>query len=110
MGKEMKFRGRSLDDLRAFPSSARQEAGYQLDKVQNGQLPTDWKPMPTIGQGVQEIRIRDDGNAFRVIYVARFADAVYVLHCFQKKTPKTGKLDLDLATKRYRELVEELGQ
>ena len=110
MGKDMKFRGRSLDDLRAFPGSARQEAGYQLDKVQNGQLPTDWKPMPTIGQGVQEIRIRDDGDIFRVIYVARFADAVYVLHCFQKKTPKTSKPDLYLATKRFKELIEELGQ
>ncbi|BCH16468.1 hypothetical protein MesoLjLa_33190 [Mesorhizobium sp. L-2-11] len=65
--------------------------------------------MATIGKGVQEIRIRDDAGAFRLIYVAKFADAVYVLHCFQKKTPKTRKMDLDLAAKRYGDLMKELG-
>jgi phage-related protein len=66
--------------------------------------------MPRIGSGVQEIRIRDAAGAFRVIYVAKFADAVYVLHCFKKKTQKTSKTDLDLAEKRYRDLTKELGQ
>jgi len=107
--KALKFRGSALDDLRDFPISARREAGYQLDRVQNEQAPTDWKPMATVGKGVQEIRIRDEAGAFRVIYVAKFADAVYVLHCFQKKTQKTGKSDLDLAAKRYADLVKELG-
>jgi len=106
--KRATFRGTSLEDLRAFPASARREAGYQLDKLQNGEPPTDWKPMTAVGQGVQEIRIRDEAGAFRVIYVAKFADAVYVLHCFQKKTQTTSKADLDLAEKRYRDLVKEL--
>lgn len=66
--------------------------------------------MNTVGQGVKEIRIRDAAGAFRVVYVAKFADAVYVLHCFQKKTAKTRKTDLDVATKRYRDLLKELGQ
>jgi phage-related protein len=65
--------------------------------------------MPSVGRGVQEIRIRDAAGAFRVIYVAKFSDAVYVLHCFQKKTQKTSKADLDLAEKRYRDLAKELG-
>ena len=108
--KPVEFRGSALDDLRAFPLAARREAGHQLDQVQNGQEPDDWKPMNTVGQGVKEIRIRDAAGAFRVIYVAKFADAVYVLHCFQKKTEKTSKTDLDLATKRYRDLLKELGQ
>ena len=108
--KPVNFRGTALDDLRAFPQSARREAGYQLDKVQSGRAPTDWKPMTTIGKGVQEIRIRDETGAFRVIYVAKFADAVYVLHCFQKKTQRTGRADLDLASKRYDDLVKELGR
>ena len=108
--KALKFRGSALDDLRDFPASARREAGYQLDRVQNEQAPADWKPMATVGKGVQEIRIRDEAGAFRVIYVAKFADAVYVLHCFQKKTQKTGKSDLDLAAKRYADLIRELGQ
>ncbi len=103
--KPVEFRGNSLDDLRAFPLSARREAGHQ-----NGQEPDDWKPMNTVGQGVKEIRIRDAAGAFRVIYVAKFADAVYVLHCFKKKTEKTSKVDLDLAAKRYRDLLKELGQ
>ena len=107
--KLIEFRGGSLDDLRAFPLHARREAGYQLDQVQNGQEPDDWKPMMTVGQGVKEIRIRDVSGAFRVMYVAKFADAVFVLHCFQKKTQKTSKADLDLAAKRYRDLLKELG-
>jgi phage-related protein len=107
--KPVEFRGSSLDDLRAFPGSARHEAGHQIDRVQQGFQADDWKPMPSIGSGVQEIRIRDAG-AFRVIYVAKFADAVYVLHCFRKTTQKTSKTDLDLAAKRYRELIKELGK
>ncbi|SCC95167.1 conserved hypothetical protein [Thiomonas sp. X19] len=106
--KPVEFLGSSLDDLRAFPLAAKREAGHQLDLVQNGQEPDDWKPMNTVGQGVKEIRIRDAAGAFRVIYVAKFVDAVYVLHCFQKKTEKTGKPDFDLAAKRYRNLLKEL--
>jgi phage-related protein len=105
--KPIEFIGSSLDDLRAFPTIARQQAGYQLGEVQNGRMPDDFKPMPTIGQGCYEIRVRDDTGAYRVIYVAKFAEAVYVLHCFQKKTQKTSRPDLELADKRYRELLEE---
>lgn len=108
--KPIEFRGSALDDLRCFPASARREAGHQLDQVQHGEEPDDWKPMPTIGAGVREIRIRDAADAFRVIYVAKFADAVYVLHCFQKKTQKTSRTDLDLAESRYRDLIKELGK
>jgi phage-related protein len=95
-----------LDDLRKFPLFARRDAGHQLDQVQHGREPDDWKPMNTVGQGVREIRIRDTSGAFRIVYLAKLADAVYVLHCFQKKTQRTSKADLDLATKRYRELKE----
>jgi phage-related protein len=108
--KPVEFLGGSLDDLRAFPLMARREAGHQLDQVQNGQMPDDWKPMNTVGQGVLEIRIRDAAGAFRVVYVAKFVEAVFVLHCFQKRSQKTSKADLDLAAKRYRDLLKELGQ
>lgn len=91
-----------------FPAAVRREAGHQLDQVQQARDPDDWKPMNSIGQGVREIRIRDDGGAFRVVYVAKFDETIYVLHCFQKKAQATSKPDLDLATKRYRDLVEEL--
>jgi phage-related protein len=106
--KPVEFRGTSLDDLRAFPLDARREAGHQLDQVQHGFEPDDWKPMTTVGAGVREIRIRDAAGAFRVMYVAKLADAVYVLHCFQKKSEKTSKADLDLSAKRYRDLLKEL--
>ncbi|MDO4681449.1 MAG: type II toxin-antitoxin system RelE/ParE family toxin [Lautropia sp.] len=108
--KGLQFRGTSLHDLRAFPESARREGGYQLDRVQNGLTPADWKSMSTIGSGVQEIRIRDESGAFRIIHVAKFADTVYVLHCFQKKTQKTSRTDLELTRKRYIELVKELNR
>lgn len=104
------FLGNALDDLRTFPTAARQEAGFQLDQVQRGRNPDNWKPMSTVGKGVREIRIQDDTGAFRVIYVAKLAKAVYVLHCFEKKTQKARKADLDLAAKRYRELLKATRQ
>lgn len=97
--------GDSLKRLREFPDDVRQDAGYQLDKVQRGEQPDDFKPMPTIGKGVEEIRVWDDSGIYRVIYTARLADAVYVLHAFQKKTPSTAKTDIELASKRYTELL-----
>ena len=108
--KPVEFLGSALDDLRAFPTSARREAGYQLDQVQRGLEPDDWKPMTTVGAGVREIRIWDESGAFRIIYVAKFVDAIYVLHCLQKKTQKTGKADLDLAKSRYRDLAKRINQ
>lgn len=108
--KPVEFLGSALDDLRAFPDSARREAGFQLDQIQRGREPDDWKPMTAVGRGVREIRIRDATGAFRVLYVAKFDDAVYVLHCFQKKAQKTSKADMNLAAQRYRDLLKELGQ
>jgi phage-related protein len=105
--KSIEFLGDSLDCLREFPNQTRREAGFQLDRVQRNLQPFDWKPMSTVGAGVREIRIRDDTGAYRVLYVAKFEDAVYVLHCFQKKTQTTPKRDIDVAEKRYRELVKE---
>lgn len=104
--KPVDFCGDALDTLRAFPERARRQAGYQIDKVQHGEEPDDWKPMKTIGAGVKEIRIRDEAGAFRVVYLAKLADAIYILHCFQKKTEQTSERDIDLARKRYKELME----
>ena len=104
--KQIFFLGHSLDDLREFPPTARSEAGYQLDRVQHGLEPEDFKPMATIGKGVWEIRISDEAGQFRVIYIAKLKDAVFVLHCFQKKSQKTPLKDLDLASKRLRELLQ----
>jgi phage-related protein len=106
--KPVDFCGDSLDALRAFPESARREAGYQIDKVQHGEEPDDWKPMASIGAGVKEIRVWDESGTFRVIYVAKLVDAVYVLHCFQKKTEQTSDKDVRLARKRLKDLLKEL--
>jgi phage-related protein len=105
--KTLQFEGDSLDCLKAFPQSARREVGYQLDKVQQGQEPDDFKPMGTVGPGAYEIRVRDATGAFRVIYVAKLANAIYVLHAFQKKTQQTSQPDLELARKRYRALMQK---
>ena len=103
--KPIAWCGDSIERLRDFPDDARRLAGHQLDKVQRGHDPDDWKPMPSIGLGVREIRIRAQGQ-FRVIYLAKFEEAVYVLHAFGKKTQRTARRDLELATTRFRELLE----
>ena len=90
--------------MRQFPEDAHNDAGYQLDKVQRGEPPVDFKPMPSIGKGVEELRVWDDSGTYRVVYAARLADAVYVLHAFQKKTQATSKRDVELARKRYSEI------
>jgi phage-related protein len=103
--KPVSFLGGSLAALRAFPQGARRRAGYQIDRVQRGLDPDDWKPMPTVGTGVREIRVRDEAGAFRVFYIATREEAVYVLHCFQKKSQRTNRLDIELGRKRYQELT-----
>jgi len=101
--KHVRFMGSAKGDLSAFPKSARIRAGHELFMVQIGRDPDDWKPMSTVGAGACEIRVRDETGAFRVIYIARFEDAVYVLHAFQKKSRKTSRSDLSLARQRYRD-------
>ena len=101
--KPVVFLGDSLDRLRDFPDAARRDAGFQIDRVQRGLEPDDWKPMTIVGAGAREIRIRDASGAYRVVYVASFAEAVYVLHVFAKKTQRTAQRDLDLAKARLKE-------
>ncbi len=102
--KPIIFLGDSLARLREFPESARQDTGRELARVQEGRDPVDWKPMPSVGRGVREIRVSDRPGEFRVLYVARVEDAIYVLHAFHKKTQKTAQRDLDLAATRYRQI------
>ena len=96
--------GSSLDDIRGMPEEARRDIGVELTLGQGGHLPTDWKPMRGIGAGVMEIRVHRPGE-FRVLYVAKFAEAVYVLHAFAEKSQKTAKSDLDLAQSRYAQMT-----
>jgi len=105
--KPVEFIGDSLTLLRDFPPTARRAAGYQLDRIQRGLEPDDWKPMRAVGPGVRELRIRDRAGAFRVIYLATLPDRIVVLHAFQKKTQRTAKPDIDLAAKRLRELRKD---
>jgi len=105
--KPVSFLGSSYTDLAAFPDAARSVAGFELWQVQQGLMPADFKPMPTVGAGAYEIRIHAQGQ-WRVIYVAKHGDSVYVLHCFAKKTQQTAQSDIDLAAKRYRLMVQNL--
>jgi len=107
--KPVEWLGDSLARLREFPREAMREAGYQLERVQDGREPKDWKPMTSIGPGVQELRVRMEG-AFRVIYVAKFAEAVYVLHAFQKKAKsgiKTPMKEMAMVRERLRRAAED---
>ncbi len=102
--KPISFLGDSLERLRDFPANPRRQAGFQLDRLQRGLNPDDFKPMKTIGKGVEELRVRDASGAYRVIYLARLKDGVYVLHAFKKTTQRTSKADIELAQTRLAEL------
>jgi phage-related protein len=104
--KAIEFKGKTLETIRDFPGDARQMAGYELDRVQRGFEPSNWKPMKSIGPGVKEIRISANDGVYRVIYVAKFSDAVYVLSAFQKKQQKTPKEQLAIAKKHYGEILK----
>jgi phage-related protein len=104
--KALQWLGASRSDVRAFPRDARRLAGLQLRRVQQGLDPLDWKPMASVGPGVREIRVHT-ALEHRVLYVAKFAEAVYVLHAFHKRTRKTSKPDLEMARQRFRALVAE---
>jgi phage-related protein len=103
--KRLEFVGTSLNDLKKFPAEARRAAGFELSFVQRGLEPSDWKPMNTVGAGVKEIRVHVLGE-WRVIYVAKFAAAICVLHVFQKKTQRTRREDIALARARYVQIGE----
>lgn len=107
MSKPINWRGSSLKDLREFPDEAKSNAGYQLHRVQEGEEPTAFKPFPDIGPGVKEIIVEAASGWYRVMYVAKFEEAVYVLHAFQKKTNKTSENDKEIAKKRYNAVLEE---
>lgn len=102
--KDVVFVGASLDDLRTFPDDARREAGFEIDQVQRGEDPSDWKPLKIVGPNVREIRIHTR-DAFRIVYVAAFEEAIYVLHAFQKKTQKTALSDIQIASQRLKGVV-----
>ena len=103
--KSLTWLGTSQSDVREFPEDARRAAGFELCQVQHGLSPSDWKPMQTVGAGVVEIRIHEAGE-YRVLYVAKFAEAVYVLHAFEKRTHQTPAVAIDLARTRYKQLQQ----
>jgi phage-related protein len=104
--KPVVWLGDSRETIRAFPENARQIAGFQLWRVQRGLDPNDWKPMPSVGLGVQEIRVHT-GAEHRVFYIAKFVEAVYILHAFEKRARRTAQADLDLARQRLRLLMNQ---
>lgn len=97
--------GSSKEDTSSFPEEARRKAGFQLRAIQRSQKPTDFKPMPTVGRGVEEIRIHTE-DSYRIFYIARFKEAVYVLHAFQKKTQKTSRQDIQIGQQRYKQMLQ----
>jgi len=107
--KEIRWVGTAYQDILEFPAEPRKEAGFQLGKVQAGLEPDNWKPFDEVGSGTKEIRIHETTGIYRVMYVAKFEEAVYVLHCFQKKTEATTKHDKDVAEARYRAVSEKEG-
>lgn len=103
--KDIIWLGTTHKCLKGYPINVRREIGFNLDKIQRGLEPSDWKPMASIGPGVKELRIHEE-NEYRVLYVAKFEEAVYILHSFVKKTQQTTKKDIDIAKKRFVEMLE----
>jgi phage-related protein len=97
--------GGSREGVKRFPEAAQDSLGFELYRVQCGLDPKDWKPMTRVGSGVKEIRVRDEAGIFRMMYLATRSEGVYVLHCFQKKTQRTSRSDLELATKRFKSIT-----
>lgn len=106
--KEVIFLGNSLENLRSFPDNARRDAGFEIDRLQRDLEPRDWKPMPSVGNGVREIRIREKSGIFRIVYAVKVAETVHILHTFQKKTQATAKSDIDLARQRFRHVMQQV--
>jgi len=104
--KPVYFVGSSREEMREIPEDARETAGHQLFKVQQGKEPDDWKSMPSVGAGVHEIRVWEASGTYRVLYVAKFEEAVYVLHVFEKRSQKTANSDIQLARGRYADLLK----
>mgnify|MGYP004478571461 CR=1 FL=1 len=106
--KPIHWVGSTLEDVKQFPDNIKREIGFDLDLVQQGLLPRDYKAMKNLGSGIMEIRVRDISGAFRLVYVAKFEDAIYCLHGFQKKTQKTSSKDLAIIKARYAAIIKEL--
>ena len=107
--KPIAWIGSSYRDTLAFPASARREVGHNLGLVQNGMMPEDFKPMEQVGAGTYEIRVKTDEGGqviHRVFYVAKFPEAVYVLHAFQKNSQTTSKHDIEVGRERYRTMLK----
>jgi phage-related protein len=107
--KRVRFLGNTRKEISNFPREARKAAGFELGAIQQGSSARDSKPMPSVGPGVQELRVWVQAGTFRVIYLARMEEAIYVLHAFEKKTEKTAQADIDLARERYKELLRRRG-
>lgn len=105
--KEIRWVGSSYQDILQFPAEPRKEAGFQLGKVQAGLEPDNWKPFDDVGVGTKETRIRDAAGIYRVMSIAKFEEAIYVLHCFRKKTETTTKQDKTIAEASYRAVVRK---
>ncbi|QQR58784.1 MAG: type II toxin-antitoxin system RelE/ParE family toxin [Candidatus Melainabacteria bacterium] len=106
-GKETEWIGDSVDIVRSWSPEVKENVGRQLRKVQEGKQPTNFKPMNIVGAGVFELKFSDDGLNYRVFYVVKFEEAVYILHAFTKKSQKTSEKDLELASKRYKQLLKD---
>ena len=103
--KPMYWIGSSLDDLKEFPADVKKHFGFELHAIQHGTEPAQWKPIPNWGTGVIELKYKDSSGAYRVVYVAKFRHAIYILHSFQKKTQQTAKPDVEIIKARYKEIA-----
>ena len=105
--KSLRFCRGAYDELLSFPKPIVKVIGYQLGRVEAGLEPDRWEWFATVGEGVRQLGVKDATAWYRTMYVTSFPEAIYVLHCFQKKTDKTPKRDIDIARARLSDLTAE---
>ncbi len=106
--KEIEWLGSSLKDLQALKTDFKRRVGFELDAIQRGFQPGDFKPMPSVGSGVNEIRVIGEDGIARCFYATKFGERVLVIHVFEKKTQKTAQADIELGKKRLTAYLKEL--
>jgi phage-related protein len=102
------WEGNSREILQRFPDRARQNLGFELWRLQLGEKPIDYRPLPSLGMGVFELREQDERGWYRIIYLSRVRDAIHVLHCFEKKSREMPRKDFEIAKRRFKEVKARL--
>ena len=104
------WEGDSREVLQSFPEGVRQNLGFQLWQLQQGERPSDYRPLASIGAGVYELRDQDERAWYRLIYLSRIKATIHVLHCFEKKSREMPRREFERARRRFKIVKARLAE